>query len=37
MFFQVFGYVFGLIMAIHYYFILVFLPTLIDTFLGDGD
>lgn len=36
MFFQIFGYVFGLFMAVHYYLILVFLPALIDRFLGEA-
>lgn len=35
MFYQVVGYLFGLIMALHYYFTLIFFPTLLDTFLGD--
>ncbi|EKD82565.1 MAG: hypothetical protein ACD_39C01213G0001, partial [uncultured bacterium] len=36
MFFQIFGYAFGLFMAVHYYVFLVFLPALIDSFLDDN-
>lgn len=35
MFYQLFGYLFGLVMAIHYYGFLVFLPMLLDLILGD--
>jgi len=35
MVFQILGYVFGLVMAIHYYFFLIFLPNLLETFLGE--
>jgi hypothetical protein len=35
MFYQVCGCVFGFLMAIHYYLILVFLPALLEAFLGD--
>jgi hypothetical protein len=36
MFFQIFGYAFGLFMAVHYYVLLVFLPALLDSFLDDN-
>lgn len=36
MFFQIFGYTFGLFMAFHYYIFLVFLPALINSFLEDN-
>ena len=35
MFFQIFGYLFGLLMAVHYYVILIFLPALIDRLLEE--
>jgi hypothetical protein len=35
MFFQIFGYLFGLAMAVHYYVLLVFLPALLDRYLGE--
>ncbi len=36
MFFQIFGYVFGLFMALHYYVFLIFLPALFDSLLKDN-
>ncbi len=36
MFFQALGYCFGFFMAVHYYLLLIFLPALIDRFLGDS-
>ncbi len=33
MFFQMFGYLFGLFMALHYYLLMVFLPALINKLL----
>jgi hypothetical protein len=36
MFFQIFGYVFGLFMALHYYVFLVFLPALISSLLDEN-
>ncbi len=35
MFYQVFGYIFGLVMALNYYLFLVFLPSLLAYLLGD--
>lgn len=36
MFFQIFGYAFGIFMALHYYVLLVLLPALIDSFLKEN-
>jgi len=36
MFFQIFGYVFGLFMALHYYVFLIFLQALIYRLLKDN-
>ncbi len=36
MFFQIFGYTFGLFMALHYYVLLVFLPAFIESLLKDN-
>ena len=33
MFFQIFGYMFGLIMALHYYLFMIFLPALLNKLL----
>jgi len=35
MLFQILGFAFGLVMALHYYVLLVFLPALLDAFLGE--
>ncbi|OQB49474.1 MAG: hypothetical protein BWY02_01410 [bacterium ADurb.Bin157] len=35
MFYQILGYVFGLVMAINYYLFFVFFPCLIGYLLGD--
>jgi hypothetical protein len=35
MFYQIFGYAFGLVMALNYYLFLVFFPSLLSYLLGE--
>ncbi len=35
MIYQILGCLFGLFMGLHYYFLLVLLPAIIDRYLGD--
>lgn len=37
MFFQMFGYLFGLFMALHYYLFMIFLPALLNKLLEQLD
>jgi len=36
MIFQILGYCFGFFMALHYYFLLILIPAIIESFFGNG-
>lgn len=37
MFYQIFGYTFGLVMALNYYMFFIFFPSLINYFLDENE
>jgi hypothetical protein len=37
MVYRVCGYLYGILMAMHFYVILVFLPAIIETYFGDDE